>query len=270
MYRIFVLGGNNAEIAAIALLLRLAGERFIQPDKNPGAHKFSAEQLGLKTMISKSAMGDKEIPCIHECSTIIFVGCGATEEFPYCEKFIFIDQCSLELVTKAAILQVMDLLETRNSDATRRWAELVAAHNVGYIPAMMALGATTEEIQRVCAFDRKSRGISTAEEIEAMSAIASKKISGRLATLELAHSQFSTVRDRLYGLYDQLLIFSKKDEVRFYGDHDICEAVDKRFASMRSRFIRDEPGKWVGWNIKTPSFSVRDIKEFILQKLRAK
>ena len=53
--------------------------------------------------------------------------------------------------------------------------------------------------------------------------------------LDLPHSKTSTVTDRLYGKYDNLLITSGDGETNFYGTTEIIQMLNERF-----------PGGWSG------------------------
>ena len=53
--------------------------------------------------------------------------------------------------------------------------------------------------------------------------------------MDLPHSKTSTVTDRLYGKYDNLLIISEDGETNFYGTTEIIQMLNEKF-----------PGGWSG------------------------
>lgn len=57
----------------------------------------------------------------------------------------------------------------------------------------------------------------------------------RKLNLDLPHSKTSTVTDRLYGKYDNLLITSGDGETNFYGTTETIQMLNERF-----------PGGWFG------------------------
>lgn len=273
--QIFILGGNNAGMTLIAQLLRLAGERFVQPDKSHGEHKlFAPEQLGLMTYSSIIPGFSEPFIRITGDPDIIFVECGPANgrwDFRESDKYSIINFDGSRSGSKASTFQVLDLLETTFSDATRRWAELVDAHGVGYIPAMHAIGASDEEIQRVCALERASQGITAMQEYEAETFINLRKVSERLVVIRLPHNKWSTVTDRLSGKYDQLLILSaEQQEAIFYGDAAICNALCGRFQGTQDQLACGDAGRNAFWTTKiSPSHfdGIRDLIYLEIQSL---
>ena len=97
--------------------------------------------------------------------------------------------------------------------------QFVSANDKGYIPAMEKLGAelglSAEDLQEIIANirmrDREMQGVTPEQEAQAQEAV--EKL-GEIAEkreyiqLDLPHSKISTVTDRLYGKYDNLLITS--------------------------------------------------------------
>lgn len=70
------------------------------------------------------------------------------------------------------------------------------------------------------------------EAVEKLGEIAEKR---EYIQLDLPHSKTSTVTDRLYGKYDNLLITSGDGETNFYGTTEIIQMLNERF-----------PGGWSG------------------------
>lgn len=86
--------------------------------------------------------------------------------------------------------------------------------------------------------DREMQGVTPEQEAQAQEAV--EKL-GEIAEkreyiqLDLPHSKTSTVTDRLYGKYDNLLITSGDGETNFYGTTEIIQMLNERF-----------PGGWSG------------------------
>ena len=136
--------------------------------------------------------------------------------------------------------QVFDLLGLPPERWTR-WYDLVAANDRGYIPALVEVGATSEEIIRIRAADRAAQGITSEEEAEVERAIthAATFAHGRLTVVCLSHCRTATVTDRLQPElggpgYENLLVYCP-GQVNFFGSGKLVLALDKKF-----------PGGWYG------------------------
>ena len=113
----------------------------------------------------------------------------------------------------SALEQVSELLGVSLS----RDQQLVAANDKGYIPAMVAMDATDEEIAGIRQRDRAAQGVSQEEERQAIQSI-DKSMSryGDLLVVKSLTSRFSPICDRLYP-YRSLLIYTDA-EWMFYGE----------------------------------------------------
>ena len=97
------------------------------------------------------------------------------------------------------------------------YQQLVAANDRGYIPAMLALGASQEEIDDVRRKDREAQGVTEEDETLAEKAIAENLYIYKGVTVVKAFtSRFSPICDRLYP-YKRLLIYTDA-EWMFYGE----------------------------------------------------
>ncbi len=116
----------------------------------------------------------------------------------------------------------------------------IAANDTGFIPGMEKLGEELgmrgEDIEGVIKSvrmkDRAAQGVTKEQEIEAEKAIeALGKIDEKqkLIVVHMSHSKASTLTDRLYGLYDNLLIISGDGETNFFGTTEYIEKLDKEF-----------------------------------------
>ena len=242
--KFFILGGNDAEMEAIKSFLGFLGTKFIQPKKEWGEHEFSSKEI-------ISLLDDKEI--IEKNSTEwYFVECVPDQSLIDLIKkkegaILMVDHHGKNSADPPSLIQILRLFEGREmesdqggmyklfypplkiSQATKRWFELVAANDCGYIPAMLVLGATAEEIERVRSLERSAQGITLEQENEAERAIAHAETADRLTVVRMAHSKTATVCDRMFGRYDQLIILSGDGEVNFFGDGAICAELKEKF-----------------------------------------
>lgn len=112
----------------------------------------------------------------------------------------------------SSIEQVYELLDI----TIDRHAELVAANDRGYIPAMRQAGATDEECKAIRREDRKAQGVTENDERLAEQSIKDKKTIGRLIIVKALSSHFSPITDHLWP-YKQLLIYTDR-ELTYYGE----------------------------------------------------
>lgn len=130
---------------------------------------------------------------------------------------------------KSSLEQVADLVGHKLS----LFEEFVAANDKGFIPAMLALAKTkniNEEqtqklIKKVRLQDRAAQGITPEQEKVAEEAIKKAEVFDRLTVVRMSHSKTSTVCDRLYGRYKNLLILSEDGEVNFFGERRVIERL---------------------------------------------
>lgn len=118
--------------------------------------------------------------------------------------------------------QVFALLDLPDHLWTRHLA-LVAANDRGYIPAMLKLNATTEEIQSIRFQDRQAQGITAKEEQAAIEALNKLEylLDGRLIVSHLPHNKTAALVDRLQleagdPSIQNILVISP-DEINFFG-----------------------------------------------------
>lgn len=136
-----------------------------------------------------------------------------------------------------------------------RWFALVAANDQGYIPALIEMGATREEIVRVRTADRVAQGITPAEEAEGERAIAHAELlaGGRLMVVHLAHTHTATVTDRLHPVlggpgYENLLV-SCPGQVNFFGTGHFVYTLHEHF-----------PGGWYGGALPDRGFWGHEVQ----------
>ena len=143
--------------------------------------------------------------------------------------------------SKSSIEQVADILGMELT-----LDELfVAANDKGYIPAMESLGKeldiSQEDLQEIIANirmrDRQMQGVTVEQEFQAQETVENlgDLTDKRDIIMNLPHSKTSTVTDRLYGKYDNLLVLSGDGEINFFGITEIINALNEKF-----------PGGWSG------------------------
>lgn len=110
----------------------------------------------------------------------------------------------------------------------------IARNDAGHIDAMRSFGealglseeAIEDNIRKVRLMDRQAQGITKEQEEAAEQAVSERRDykgqKGDLTVVTLPHSKCATVTDRLYGSYENLLIFdSTSSEVNFYGKQSV-------------------------------------------------
>lgn len=102
---------------------------------------------------------------------------------------------------KSSIEQVAALL---NIELTRHQS-LIAANDKGYIPALIAAGATTNEIKIVRAQDRLSQGVTPDQEAQAVADINSAEVRDGKWLVRCPKGATSAITDRIYGQYSELI-----------------------------------------------------------------
>jgi len=136
--------------------------------------------------------------------------------------------------------QVFSLLELDPALWTR-WFDLVAANDRGYVPALLEIGATRDEIVRIRAADRAAQGITPDEEAQGEKALETAQVlaGGRLILVGLPHDRTAVVSDRLAlnpgnAAADNLFILGR-DEIHFFGEGRLVLSLNTAF-----------PGGWYG------------------------
>ena len=113
----------------------------------------------------------------------------------------------------SALEQVATLLAI----SLNRHQQLVAANDHYYIPGMLKLNATGEEIAQIRQADRKAQGVTEKDELLASKAIENKKLLGDVTVVEALSFAFSPICDRLYP-YKKLLLYTSQN-LMYYGEN---------------------------------------------------
>ncbi len=262
---LFALGGNDAEMETIKALLNSFGYRWVQPKPEWHSYPFSPADLGLETEEVRIQTGpdfSQNYRMGTRCKgveQVIFIECSPSLDFPKDQFVVKIDHHGERSGEPASVRQVIAFLGLELSSETLRFVELIAANDSGYIPAMESIGAAPEEISRIRAMDRAAQGITKEDEAEAERAIEKKEVMGRLTVVRMAHSKTATVADRLFGIADQLLIFSADGESNFYGDGAICAALNKKFGGWAGRSGLGKSGASAYWGGNADHLKVFEV-----------
>lgn len=229
--RLWVTPNNDLEAKTIVEMLQREGEDFLVTGQAWGASWEKLEEE-LKAKIEEAKREQKTVYGVELQGDSN--GAINVDHHTYGEDDRSNPKSSIEQV--AEILGVELTLDE----------QFVSANDKGYIPAMEKLGAelglSAEDLQEIIANirmrDREMQGVTPEQEAQAQEAverlgeIAEKR---EYIQLDLPHSKTSTVTDRLYGKYDNLLITSGDGETNFYGTTEIIQMLNERF-----------PGGWSG------------------------
>ena len=236
---VFFLGGADAEMFAIADACREAGVAVADKHLGWGA--------------AASAYSEEIAAAVSEGKTPVLIELTLDIELP--ASAIVVDHHNENAGKPASILQVLDLLGVEPS----RYQQLVAANDCGYIPGMLALGATPEEVAAVRLADRAAQGITPEQELEAERAIAAAKTVNGVTIVKMAHSKTATVCDRLFNpdKEQRLLILSGDGESNFFGNGELCRLLqgeDTGKKTAEGYTIYSHFGGWIGGNLPTSGF----------------
>ena len=242
--RLWVCPNNDLEAKTIIEMLEREGEKYLVTGQTWGASWEKLEEE-IKTKLKEAMENGQEVYGIELQG--ISNGAINIDHHTYGED----DRRN----SKSSIEQVADILEKELTLDE----EFVSANDKGYIPAMEELGKKLkinpkdlkEIIANIRMRDRETQGITSEQEAQAEEAI--KKL-GELKekrnyiSIDLPHSKTSTVTDRLYGKYDNLLVTSEDGETNFFGKTEIIKMLNERFPSGWSGGSLDQgSGYWGGY-----------------------
>lgn len=190
---VFFLGGADLEMQTIAALVREALGPAHVVDK------------GARWGITAAAYADAMADALARGAVPVAVELDVEEVAPHLRQaLLVVDHHGGRAGAQAptALEQVFALLRLPARRWTRRLA-LVAANDRGYIPEMLALGATPDEIAAIRAADRAAQGITPDEEQAAAAAVDAALASGPAwsardpLVVTLPHGRTACVMDRL-------------------------------------------------------------------------
>jgi len=239
--RIFLLGGYDLEMLTIKQMLEGRDDCvFFDRHLNWGNATLSAYGDEIKN---------------HPDSPVY--GIELKEDIPCPKNYHSIDHHNSKEDNASSLEQVADILGIK---LTRRQM-LVAANDKGYIPAMMEMGATKEEIADIRLQDRKTQGISDADEHLAEESIEKFLATyGDLYVVKSLTSHFAPICDRLYP-YHELLVYTDEEWV-YYGKQKpyLVEKLQNEIQQGRIYHGGDDQG-YIG-TVKG-AFTIKDINNFV-------
>lgn len=195
-HKVFLLGGYDLEMLTIKQLLE-GRDDCVCVDKH--LRWDNAFLSAYKEELSRNA-------------DVSIYGIELKEDIAKPDNCHIIDHHNQEEEAPCALEQVASLLGI----TLNRYQQMVASNDKGYIPAMLAIGATREEIELVRRNDRLAQGISPEEEMKAVQSINNHlSIHGALTVVQSLTPCFSCICDRLFP-YHSLLVYDKKTWT-FYG-----------------------------------------------------
>ena len=245
MKKMFFLGGLDAEMVRIIEVLTSVGAEFMNKGLGWGAHASA-----YATEIAQATAEGKTVVLVELDNLSAPKTDWSPEKVAVMlpEGAIVVDHHGERAGEPASILQVLKLIGAEPT----RWDLLIAANDSGFIPAMLEMGATPEEVAKVRSADRNAQGITPEMEAEAERAISEAKTSGRLTVVHMSHSKSATVTDRLHkGAggpgYDQLLVVSGDGEKNFFGDGKVCQLLKDKFEGWNGGFGLGQKGENAFW-----------------------
>lgn len=194
---IFLLGGHDLEMLEIKEMLLSRG--IIVHDENLQWDNAQLSKYG-------NILND----------TDHFVGIELMTDIETPIYYMLIDHHNENAEKASSIEQVAELLGiTLNYEQ-----QLVAANDKGYIPAMEAMGATTEEIEDIRKRDRKAQGVTEEDErLGEKSIKENMKIVGDLIQIVSLTPHFSSITDKLYPFKELLIVFN--NDMVYYGSQSM-------------------------------------------------
>lgn len=156
-----------------------------------------------------------------------------------------------------ALEQVMDLLHI----PMNRYTQLVAANDRAYIPGMMAIGATIEEIEYIRLVDRRTQGVTKEDEHLAEKAISEhlEKV-GNLTIVYAKSSHFSPICDRLFPFH-KLVVYSDYEWVYYGKDMESVRSLFAEESILGNLFYGGGKDGYVG--VKQHIYQKAEIEEMV-------
>jgi hypothetical protein len=239
MKRIFLLGGYDLEMITIRDLLQKYKETYF--DNKLGwdnallsSYKDVMSRYGNKTDI-----------------LIYGIELQPSSDVTAYANYLSIDHHNEYTDKPSALIQVAGIL---NHPLTR-YEQLVAANDSSYIPGMIKLGATDEEVKEIRRKDRTAQGITEEDEQLARQTLKdNREQAGDLTVVQSKTPRFPAITDRLYP-YKKLLIYTGKEWV-YYG-----EGVDRiiRLFQNKAIFYGGGPSGFAG--VPSGRYNQKEIEE---------
>ena len=238
---LFLLGGADLEMQTIHDVLSREGIPFVDHNLRWDNAFLSSYKMELQSVMDG----------------LMVYGIELREDIMPPDYYRAIDHHNELSASPCALEQVMDILHL----PMNRYENLVAANDKAYIPGMLALNASNEEIASIRRADRKAQGVTEKEEMLAEKAIACHlEMKDDLILVYALCSRFSPICDRLFP-YDKLLIYTDS-EWMYYGEG--CGRVRELFAvesSLGNLFYGGGEKGYVG--VKQNVYNKDEILEMV-------
>ncbi|MCY1634989.1 MULTISPECIES: hypothetical protein [unclassified Marinifilum] len=196
--KIFLLGGYDLEMITIKKLL-------LDNGYNEGTEIFD-QKLNWGANLSSY------VHVLELNPEAKIYGIELNEDIETPNNYISIDHHNEKTHYPTSLEQVAELLNIE----LNKYQKLVAANDANYIPGMQELGATKEQIADIRKNDRAAQGVSPEDELLAIEAIKNKSIKNDITIVKSETSKFSTISDRLFGQYKELIVYTD-DQLCYYG-----------------------------------------------------
>lgn len=197
---VFLLGGHDLEMQEIKSIL----------DYNKLAYFDNNLEWGAKLSDYRSLFNVSRT----------FIGIELTQDIDPPQHYIDIEHHNENSHKPSSLEQVIELLKSKlglEIESTRD-LQLIAANDKGYIPAMLQMGATPEEVTNIRHRDRKAQGVTKEDERLAEQSIRENcSNDGGITVVKSLTTRFSTITDRLYPC-NRLLIYTDH-ELTYYGEN---------------------------------------------------
>lgn len=196
--RLFLLGGYDLEMLTIRALLESQGIAFAD------------HQLSWHNARVSSYRQEMDEACGKDWT---IWGIELQEDMVVPPLYRSINHHNELASLPSALEQILDILHLPMD----RHLQLVAANDKAYIPGMLQLGATAEEVNAIRTADRKAQGVTEQDELSAEKAIAENcRLVGDLWIVHALNPRFSPICDRLFP-YRRLLIYTD-GQWMYYGE----------------------------------------------------
>jgi hypothetical protein len=208
---VFLLGGKDLEMKEISRLLKKSKIKLYDRKLSWGA------QLSVYSDLFNNSEH--------------FFGIELVEDIETPANYTRIDHHNELWENPSSLEQVADLLGLR---LTRK-QKLIVANDTSYIPGMIKLGATEQEIRMIRKHDRRAQGVTLADERAAADSIKYNKSEvDDLIIVKAKTNRFSAITDVLFP-FSKLLIYTE-NELTYYGEYsklvtrEYQELIDKKSA----------------------------------------
>ena len=244
---LFLIGGADLEMLTIKRLLTTNG---FAEGKNMADHHLA---WGAKLSDYQNLFNDAQT----------FVGIELTLDIAPPPHYIHIDHHNEDSNKSSSLEQVIELLQSDFGITIEytRDLRLIAANDKGYIPAMLEMGATPEEIADIRQRDKDEQGVTAEDERLAEQSISQHKtIVKGITIVKSLTTRFATITDRLFP-YSKLLIYTDH-ELTCYGEGVL--RLSEVFAELSKNWEVYSRGDYKGyWGISGGNIDQKLINQII-------